>query len=65
VPILDDLNFDDSACSNCLYWLPDAPGSGYCRRHSPIPFNATNALGAIWPLTHETDYCGDHELKTP
>jgi len=50
-------------CETCMWWMrkariepmrEDQPWPGRCRRHAPM-------LGGF-PVTFDTDWCGDHKL---
>lgn len=43
-------------CVRCCWWIRKADHVGRCRRHAP----SADAPG--WPITFETDYCGDFRL---
>ena len=49
-------------CSSCRFWDCAADGvRGLCRRRSPRQDDDVGQ--AVWPLTHATDWCGQHEMK--
>jgi hypothetical protein len=53
------------ACVDCRYWSNQSlvwvfpPKEAACRRHPPLP----GCLGAQWPLTKLSDWCGDFEAR--
>ena len=46
-------------CQLCVYWAKDTEvRTGLCRRNAPKPAPGKEQL-AVWPLTLNTDWCGD------
>ena len=62
------MNLDDNAdtCDRCRYWehhIDDQLGAyGFCRRHAPRAVTISKAaeFEARWPITHESEWCGEH-----
>jgi hypothetical protein len=51
-------------CQLCVYWAKDAEvRTGACRRNAPKPAPGKEQL-AVWPLTLNTDWCGDFKRGT-
>lgn len=48
------------SCSNCRYWNK-GEDPGHCQRHPPVPIK-DQRLGQ-WPLTKQSDWCGEHEYE--
>jgi len=58
-------------CLACRFWsetVKDGVGiqTGQCQRRSPVPFFEDDADGGVlhwgrWPITEDTDWCGDFE----
>ena len=43
-------------CGRCMWWVVKKAPVGRCRRHAP----SADAPG--WPITFDTDACGDFRL---
>lgn len=60
-------------CITCRFWQPpsenDVQGEaapGECHRNAPHPaMDVANyeSVGATWPKTLKSDWCGDHEWR--
>ena len=53
-----------TSCSTCAYWIRDQSERtesdwGECKKNPPtLFFDPEMGLGAAWPPTDDTDYCG-------
>jgi DMSO/TMAO reductase YedYZ molybdopterin-dependent catalytic subunit len=59
-------------CDNCRWWdhthprLEGVPTAdwvvriGYCRKHKPVVFSASDRYWGGWPLVDAADFCGEH-----
>jgi len=50
-------------CENCIYWDAtftklDNGIDGWCHKYPPDS-------GRYFPMTHSTDFCGEHRLQHP
>lgn len=57
-----------ASCASCFFWLlqveinSDLGRLGQCRRHAPT-FVLIDGKGRTrWPLTLDSDVCGDHAI---
>ena len=51
-------------CELCVYWAKETEvRTGACRRNAPKPAPGKEQL-AVWPLTLDTDWCGDFKRGT-
>lgn len=51
-------------CEICIYWAQSTDtNTGACRRHAPKPVPGKEQL-AVWPLTLNTNWCGDYKRGT-
>ena len=52
-------------CRRCAFWVsspPDKNPRGYCQRHAPPP--KTGGSEAVeWPITYDSEGCGDGLLR--
>ena len=52
-------------CAGCRFWERREHGatgwSGFCRRHAPpaVTISAPGEFEARWPVTHESEWCGE------
>ena len=58
-----------ATCVDCCFYAAKAFPTGQCRRKAPFTsFTKTDAgsvMKTIWPLTRDTDWCGDHSTIQP
>lgn len=54
-------------CKTCVFWdyqaglwPRDGADMGQCRINAPVSLVVNDKLVTRWPLTAETDYCGQH-----
>jgi len=64
-------NPTDDVCKNCRFWFVDAfpdPAVGQCHRNAPLANYMDGGLNyrprPTWPITHETDFCGEFIKNT-
>jgi hypothetical protein len=61
---LDDM---DGICERCRFWerhVDEKLGDyGFCRRHAPraVAISKAAEFEARWPITHEGEWCGEHQ----
>lgn len=48
-----------ACCQRCIYFRPDGPDDGECRRHAPVAREHDGAPRAAWPQLGPADWCGD------
>lgn len=46
-------------CATCRFWVDDLKGRGACRRYPP----QVNGDEDVWPVTKETQWCGEHQPR--
>lgn len=58
----------DGFCRSCKHWHHLEHGHGLCRRYAPRIVEGQARTGheddsdwAVWPVTGEDDWCGEHE----
>ena len=50
-------------CSNCRFYNPCYPNSGFCRRHAPA--RTTDSYSTPpFPSIESTEWCGEYERDT-
>lgn len=60
---------DRAQCSQCAYWERLPPerdmedDAGLCRRYPPVVLLDNSDPFTIWPLTDETDMCGEYRAR--
>lgn len=65
---------DGVTCARCRWWdnkydiEEEENGTGVCRRHAPVATGRTTNEDdyerfPLWPLTLESEWCGDWEHK--
>ena len=71
-PLTADGTTDNVACEQCIYWerldaSAVAEDYGFCRRYAPPAVTISKAaeFEARWPLTHESEWCGEHHQRMP
>lgn len=61
-------------CESCRFWDKEAhegDAAGYCRIHAPtiawgqIERDPEDGHLAVFPMTNDDDWCGDHQPKLP
>jgi hypothetical protein len=55
-------------CASCIYWEKvdakyAAENQGVCRRNAPQIQKGREMLFALWPYTHDADWCGEWVQK--
>ena len=57
----------NEVCKACIFWheaatLKAASGEhlGWCRASSPVALKIDGRIVTRWPMTKESDGCGDH-----
>ena len=51
-------------CQLCIYWAQELDyNTGSCRRYAPEPAPGKEQL-AVWPLTLNTNWCGEYKRGT-
>ena len=52
-------------CETCCYWNPkeERGYTGQCRRNPPGLILTVNGLRAMYPITHVSDWCGEHAVE--
>jgi hypothetical protein len=56
--------YNDGLCESCRFWEPTSAGDrGWCRRKSPVPFLGEKNRDALWPMTTDTDWCGEYRKR--
>lgn len=60
---------EQSQCSICAYWERLPPerdmedDAGLCRRYPPVVLLDNSEPFTIWPLTEDTDMCGEFRAR--
>ena len=46
-------------CESCIFWQRKSDEIGECRFRAPMVYSVEPGALARWPLTNESDWCGD------
>ena len=57
-------------CEACIYWeydgisgrTADTSGQGWCRRNPPVVVTPKEGWDTVWPLTFDSDWCGEFKM---
>ena len=52
------MDTDKPTCVTCIFWAKYDADKGSCRRYPPS--YADKIVGAVFPTTYETTWCGEH-----
>jgi hypothetical protein len=50
---------ENATCANCPYWMSACNGYGECRVNHP-QYEVDGEDATMWPITHQTSWCGEH-----
>lgn len=51
-------------CETCRWWVfTYQDGTGVCRRHPPTAIEDHQLPHSAWPVTGDSDFCGEHAPK--